>query len=213
MELTFTARGLAARDFFRDLAGLDRIEGSASLTAVVRGRGNSQQELVSTLQGAAGVSVNKGSIRGLDVSAMATAVQEAALPGWPLQDSSDTKFDNLSAKFGIADGIATMPEMKLDGAAIALTGKGEVDLLRRDLDLTFTAKPVEAEAEAIAIGVTGPWSRPKIAEASEAQAAAGGGKPGIAQKIDKAVDDIATSKPVQSVKKGTKKLFRKLFGN
>ncbi len=213
MELTITAKAIGARDFFRDLAGLDRIEGEASLTAVVKGRGDSQQEMVSTLEGAVGVSVDKGSIRGLDAAAVAAAVQESALPGWPLQDSSDTQFDNLSAKFTVADGIAAMPEMKLDGAAIALTGKGEVDLLRRDLDLTFTAKPAAAGAAPTAIGVTGPWGRPKIAEAQETQAAAGGAKPGIAQKIDKAVDDIAASKPVQSVKKGTKKIFRKLFGN
>jgi hypothetical protein len=101
--------------------------------------------------------------------------------------------------------------MQLDGAEITLTGKGDVDLLRRDLDLAIAAKP--ANAEAAAITITGPWGRPGFAENNRPQAATASGKPGIAQKIDKTVDDIATSKPVQSVKRGTKKLFRKLFGN
>ncbi len=211
LEVTFTARGVAARDFFRDLTGLDRIDGTASLTAVLSGAGRTQQEMVSTLEGAAGINVDKGGIRGLDASAMAAAVRKAPLTGWPLQDTSVTNFDSLSVKAGIADGIVGLSELKIDGAAIALTGKGEVDLLRRDLDLAVTAEA--AGAEATEIKITGPWGRPKLADADEPKAATGAGKPGIAREIDKAVNDIATSKPVQSVKRGTRKLYRKLFGN
>ena len=70
-----------------------------------------------------------------------------------------------------------------------------------------------AEVEPTNVAVTGPWGRPKFAEAGAAQAATGGGKPKIVREIGKAVDDIAASKPVQSVKRGTRKLYRKLFGN
>jgi AsmA protein len=208
LEVTFIARGVAARDFFRDLTGLDRIDGTATLTAALNGAGQTQQELVSTLEGAAGIRVDKGGIRGLDASAIAAAVRKAPLTGWPQQDSNVTNFDSLSAKAGIADGIVSFSELKLDGAAIALTGKGEADLLRRDLDLAVTAQP--AAAEATDIKITGPWGRPKFAEAG---GAASGGKPKIVREIGKAVDDIAASKPVQSVKRGTRKLYRKLFGN
>ncbi|MGQ0484563.1 MAG: AsmA family protein [Hyphomicrobiales bacterium] len=211
LDLTFSASGVKARDFFNDFSGLDRIDGTASLTAVVNGSGNTEQEMVSTLEGAAAIGVDKGGIRGLDAAAMAAAVRDAPLSGWPLQESSVTKFDSLSAEAGIADGIVSLSELKLDGAAIALTGKGEVDLLRRDLDLAIKAEP--AGAEATLIKITGPWGRPKLAEADQPKAAAQAGKSGIARKIDKAVDDIATSRPVQSVKRGTKKLYRKLFGN
>lgn len=213
MEVTFTARGVAARDFLRDLAGLERLDGTASLTAVLNGSGNNQQEMVSTLEGAAAISVDKGSIRGLDVSAVAAAATQAPLTGWPLRDSNATEFDSLSAKFGIADGIAALSEFKLNDAEIALTGKGEIDLLRRDLDLAFALKFVGAEVEPTNVAVTGPWGQPKFAEAGAAQAATGGGKPKIVREIGKAVDDIAASKPVQSVKRGTKRLYRKLFGN
>ncbi len=213
MEVTFTAWGVAARDFLRDLAGLERIDGTASLTAVLNGAGHNPQEMVSTLEGAAAIRVDKGSIRGLDASAVAAAATEAPLTGWPLRDSNATEFDSLSAKFGIADGIAALSEFKLDDAEIALTGKGEIDLLRRDLDLAFALKFVGAEVEPTNVTVTGPWGRPKFAEAGGAQAATGGGKPKIVREIGKAVDDIAASKPVQSVKRGTRKLYRKLFGN
>ena len=117
-------------NLLRTWAGLDRIDGTASLTAVLSGSGHTQQEMVSTLEGAAGINVGMGGIRGLDASAMAAAVREAPLTGWPMQDTSVTKFDSLSVKAGIADGIVSLSELKLDGAAIALTGKGEVDLLR-----------------------------------------------------------------------------------
>jgi AsmA protein len=106
MEVTFTARGVSARDFLRDFAGLDRIEGEASLTAVLKSRGNSQQEMISTLRGPAAISVNKGAIRGLDASAVAAAAVEAPLAGWPLRESNVTEFDSLSAEFAIDDGIA-----------------------------------------------------------------------------------------------------------
>lgn len=213
MEVTFTARGVSARDFFRDFAGLDRIEGEASLTAVLKSRGDSQQEMISTLRGPAAISVNKGAIRGLDASAVAAAAVEAPLAGWPLRESNVTEFDSLSAEFAIDDGIASVAKFTLDGDGLGLAGRGEVDLLRRNLDLAFAVKLGEAQVEPVDIGVTGPWDRPKIAEAEAAQAANGSGKPKIVREIGKAADEIAASKPVQSVKRGTKKLWRKLFGN
>ena len=213
MEVTFTARGVSARDFFGDFAGLDRIEGEASLTAVLIGRGNSQQEMISTLRGPAAISVSKGAIRGLDASAVAAAAVEAPLAGWPLRESNVTEFDGLSAEFAIDDGIASLGKFTLDGGELGLTGKGEVDLLRRNLDLAFAVRLGGAEVAPVNIGVTGPWDRPKIAEAEAAQAASGSGKPKIVREIGKAVDEIAASKPVQSVKRGTKKLWRKLTGN
>ncbi|HLF21493.1 MAG TPA: AsmA family protein [Aestuariivirga sp.] len=213
MEVTFTARGVSARDFFRDFAGLDRIEGEASLTAVLKSRGDSQQEMISTLRGPAAISVNKGAIRGLDASAVAAAAVEAPLAGWPLRESNVTEFDSLSAEFAIDDGIAGLATFTLDGDGLGLAGRGEVDLLRRNLDLAFAVRLGEAEIAPVDIGVTGPWDRPKIAEAEAAQAANGSGKPKIVREIGKAADEIAASKPVQSVKRGTKKLWRKLFGN
>jgi AsmA protein len=213
MEVTLTARGVSARDFFRDFAGLDRIEGEASLTAVLKSRGNSQQEMISTLRGPAAISVNKGAIRGLDASAVAAAAVEAPLAGWPLREFNVTEFDRLSAEFAIDDGIASLAKFRLDGDGLGLAGRGEVDLLRRNLDLAFAVELGEAEVAPVDIGITGPWDRPKIAEAEAAQAANGRAKPKIVRKIGEAVDDIAASKPVQSVKRGTKKLYRKLFGN
>lgn len=211
MEVTFTARGVSARDFLRDFAGLDRIEGEASLTAVLKSRGGSQQEMISTLQGPATIGVKRGAIRGLDTSAVAAAAVQAPLSGWPLRESNVTEFDSLSAEFAIGDGIAGLSTFDLDGDGHGLAGKGEVDLLRRNLDLAFAVRLGDAAVEPVDIAVTGPWDRPKIAEAEAV--VGGGGKPRIVREIGEAVDDIAASKPVQSVKRGTKKLWRKLTGN
>ncbi len=211
MEVTFTARGVAARDFLGDFAGLDRIEGEALLTAVLKSRGNSQQEMISTLRGPAAIKISKGSIRGLDASAAAAAAVEAPLSGWPLRESNATEFDTLSAEFAVDDGIASLSAFTLDGDGLNLTGRGDVDLLRRNLDLAFAVGLGAADVAPVNIGVTGPWDRPKIAET--AAVATASGKPKIVREIGKAADEIAASKPVQSVKRGTKKLWRKLFGN
>jgi AsmA protein len=193
MEVTFTARGVSARDFFRDFAGLDRIEGEASLTAVLKSRGDSQQEMISTLRGPAAISVNKGAIRGLDASAVAAAAVEAPLAGWPLRESNVTEFDSLSAEFAIDDGIASVAKFTLDGDGLGLAGRGEVDLLRRNLDLAFAVKLGEAQVEPVDIGVTGPGP---AETPSRGTGGNGSGKPKIVREIGKAADEIAASKPV-----------------
>jgi hypothetical protein len=91
-----------------------------------------------------------------------------------------------------------------------LEGKGDIDLLRRDLDLAIEARPADAEQPVIFM-IKGPWARPQIALASQSKGTAA--KPRIIREIGEAVDTVKTSRPVQSVKRGTRKIYRKLFGN
>jgi AsmA protein len=210
MELTITAQDVEARDLLRDFAGLDRIEGNASLTAVLKGSGGNQQQMISTLAGPAAIRIAGGTIRGVDAVSTLDSVRAGPVAGWPFRNEDAAPFEIMSVTAALTDGVATLSELKLDGSSLLLEGKGDIDLLRRDLDLAIEARPADAEQPVIFM-IKGPWARPQIALASQSKGTAA--KPRIIREIGEAVDTVKTSRPVQSVKRGTRKIYRKLFGN
>lgn len=162
-ELTLDAEGLtfgvlATRPLFTWL------ESGTTLSMKVSGKGKSEADIVSTLQGEAEISAATGTLRGVDIRATTTAVAAAVQEGWP--QNGTTQFDSMQAKFTIADGIANATAMELSSPALKLTGKGEVDILRQALDLRFEPRVLTGTTASamlpVAIAVRGPWASPKI---------------------------------------------------
>ena len=140
------------------------LTGSYGVALKVAGTGASEQEIVSTLKGDAEINATTGSLRGIDVRAAVAKAGAAVLDGWP--SGGTTAFDTAAAKFTLADGIATVVAMSLDGASVRLTGRGEIDLLRRALDLKFDPRFVTGGTSSsglpVAVVVRGAWAAPKI---------------------------------------------------
>src|SRR5207302_298264 len=81
-------------------AGSDRLSGSGGFDIAVAGRGKSQQEIVNALGGKGAVSFAKGTIRGIDLAALARNVEQAVAGG----AGGETEFSQLTGSFVIANG-------------------------------------------------------------------------------------------------------------
>lgn len=169
VQMTLEAKGFDGLRLLKDYAGLDRFEGVAGATLNLSGRGRSQQELVSSLNGTASFSFANGAVRGVDIEAMVKAVGTDILTGWRQGPDAKTPFDALSAGFTVVNGIATTNDINFTSPVLSVSGGGLVDLPRQTLNLkvspTLTlaaAQNIDLAGLAVPIIVKGPWANPKI---------------------------------------------------
>ncbi len=166
------ATGISGGRLLRDLAGMTSLRGRLDASLSLAASGASQREMVSMLKGEARLRFADGAIRGVNVARLVRTVREAVVNGWKKAPREKTDFAELSASFRIADGIAGTKDLRMIGPLVRLTGSGEVDLLRRRLDLRVNPKLVgslkgqggrmELAGLPVPVIVRGPWDNPKI---------------------------------------------------
>lgn len=147
--------------------GMPWLKGPTSMSLDVSGTGRTQQEIVGTLKGTAAITNATGILVGPDLKAMLAAVSQRILDGWLAAGSGNTALSTLAATFTIADGIATTSDLRLESPGISVTATGEVDLLRRAVDLKAEPRLVAegsgtAVSLPVAVAVKGPWGTPRI---------------------------------------------------
>jgi AsmA protein len=123
--------------------------------------------LMRTLTGTAELSARQGAISGLNVEQLLKRLEQR-----PLSINSDfrrgrTPFDRLIATAKIAQGKATIEDMRIEGGAIRLALGGSASIPARDLALRGTAALVSAAADArpgfeLPFVVQGSWDDPII---------------------------------------------------
>ena len=167
---TFRFNGVSARPFLTDLAGFDYLSGKLSGEVDVKTLGRSQLEMVGNLTGLANLNFRQGKVHGIDLVKLLELVQKGIVSGWQFDENATTDFVELVAKFMIVDGIAGVRQLSMKGPLVEVVGKGEVDLLRQRLDLSFNGGLVKRKAgkEAsvlkipVPLVVKGSWQSPKI---------------------------------------------------
>ena len=163
--LGFRGEGVEAEKLFPALTGVTFLSGQGNVVASLSGSGQSQQEIIGTLRGSAELSLSGGALAGVAISDGLSVVSQRILDGWPSGPAARTDFDKLSAKLALADGIATIKSFNLDSAELAMSGSGDIDLLRRSVDLRMDPRlksGIDAAGLPVAIAVTGPWDAPKL---------------------------------------------------
>jgi AsmA protein len=148
-----------------ELFGLRRLEGKGNLSLAVEASGDSVLALARTLSGTANLIARPGAITGFNVEQLLKRLEQR-----PLSIAGDfrrgrTPFEKLDVVLRIADGIATVEDMKLEGGAIRLAVGGTASIPMRDLDLKGTASLVAASGEGAAsfelpFVVQGRWDDP-----------------------------------------------------
>jgi AsmA protein len=164
--LVLSSKGSAAQ-LLGAIAGISWLDGQTQFNATLAGSGNTQQEMISTLKGEAQVKVTDGRLRGFGVAQGLAAVAREMQNGWPGVGKGETPFNSLAASFTVGDGIANMKTFKLESPDLSMSGAGEIDLLRRAVDLRVdprlvTATSGETAGLPVAIVVKGPWGSPRI---------------------------------------------------
>jgi AsmA protein len=211
LQLIVDAQGIKGETFLSEFAGVDWLAGYTGLQASLRVSGHNQREMMSTLAGKFRIDVSDGEITGLNIVDMFSTVSRALSDGWGEGPENLTSFDRAEASFVIGDGIARTADVQVSGPAFAVTGGGEMDMLRRALDFKFDPKVITGNNETtglpVQIAVKGPWQAPKIYPDVE----------GIFDDPEAAYDTLrdlgVSEKTFKEIGKTGKKLFKDLFGN
>ena len=143
------------------LTGVTALSGTGNLNLEISAQGQTQEELVSTLKGAASLSLNRGQLAGSDIGGTIAAVRERILDGWTAVPGG-TPVDSLSATASLADGLATLGASELATPGLRMSLSGTVDLLRRALDLKAELLPPETAPLPVPVIVQGNWAAPRI---------------------------------------------------
>ena len=147
------------------------VSGSALLVRAdlnLTAEGESERELMSSLDGKLVVSAEGGRLAGLSFARLAAAIEAVAdvanLPTL-LQDAvagGETEFVSLNGEATVSDGVVTFDTLTAEVDGALLSGQGTVELPRRRTSLDFTVVLVDRpELPPFAMEVAGPWTAPR----------------------------------------------------
>jgi AsmA protein len=148
-----------------DVFGFRRIDGKGTLSIDIDGSGSSVLAVTRTLNGTAELTGNQGGLVGFNVEQLLRRLERRPLSGGGDFRNGRTPFDTLDVKIKINQGVATVQEMRLEGASVRLAVGGTASIPARDFDLKGTAALLaSANAPAAAFElpfiVHGPWDDP-----------------------------------------------------
>lgn len=158
---------LAMKPFLTDSLGIDRIEGTGTVTLNVNATGRSPNALMHALAGKGGVLFKNGRIRGVDLASVARTIKSTLL-GSATGSSARTDFTEMGGTFMIAKGVMTNKNFRLLGPFIRMTGAGTVNLGAQTIDFVVSPKVVASSKGqggkkdlggiGIPFRIYGPWS-------------------------------------------------------
>lgn len=164
--------GVQALPLLSDVASFDAIDGRMVAKIDARGRGTNPRAIMSTLHGAADLSVQDGELRSVNIAKMIRFVAAGTLNGWQENKAEKTDLTQLTAFFRLENGKASTDNLRVLGPLVRVTGTGTADLAAKTLQLRVEPKLVLSlegqggAADPVGLGVPvvvqGPWSAPSI---------------------------------------------------
>jgi AsmA protein len=164
--------GVRALPLLSAAADFDKLDGRLQAKIDVRSTGQSQQAIMSNLQGKVTANFQDGAIRGLNVAQMIRSLTSGTLSGWQASQEQSTDLSQLSASFRIDKGLATTADLNLIGPLVKMTGSGAIDVgaktlaLRVDPKLVLTTEGQGRAGDPVGLGIPvvidGPWASPSI---------------------------------------------------
>jgi len=143
---------VALQPFFTDTIGVKQIAGIGTIKLDVASQGATTGAVMHGLTGKGAIAFRDGQLRGVDLGAVARAIQRvlngAAGPG------SFTDYSTMSGSFQVADGVLTSNDFALKGPLAQMTGSGAVDIGNRAID--FRIVPVVLKL-GLPFRIKGPW--------------------------------------------------------
>src|SRR4051812_30321347 len=181
-----------------ELFGIRRLEGKGNLMLSVEASGASVLALTRTIGGTANLTARQGGISGFNVEQLLKRLEQR-----PLSMAGDfrrgrTPFDSLNVTLRIAQGTASVEDMRLEGGPVRLALGGSSSIPARDLDLKGTASLVSAGDDPLfelPFVVQGPWDDPIILPDAQSLIR----RSGAAAPLLEAVRDRKTRDTVRSI--------------
>ncbi|WP_019933772.1 AsmA family protein [Oceanimonas smirnovii] len=127
-------------ELLNDAAGIDSLEGRASVALNVAGRGLTERAIKQSLTGTSRVEFADGALRGVNIAAMIRRGY-AQVKGLPVPNDNEpqkTDFSALTADFDIGKGKVSTQNLNLASPLLRVKGEGETSLLDSTLDVLFS---------------------------------------------------------------------------
>lgn len=162
-QLSFT--GVDLETCIGELFGLRRIEGKGDLAIVLEGGGTNVLGLTRTLNGTIAMEGRQGALTGLNVEQLLRRLERRPLSGGNEFRTGRTPFEKLNVSIKVAQGIAAVEDVSLQGPAVRLALAGSASIPSRDLDLKGTASLIDTAKDGqggfdLPFVVQGPWDDP-----------------------------------------------------
>ena len=150
------ATSVEMESLLNDLAGINRFTGKADTDLEFLSSGNSLHAIMNGLSGKGGLSMARGTIKGIDLD---------SLMRQGLATGGTTVFDSLSASYTMENGNLFNSDLLLRLPVISASGEGRIGLGARDIDYLFTPRTASADSGGgvvIPVRIRGPWADPRI---------------------------------------------------
>ena len=121
------------------LFGLRRLEGKGNIALTVDGSGDSVLGVTQTLNGTANLTAMNGALAGLNVEQLLRRLERRPLSGGGEFRTGRTPFDKMTVALKINQGVVSVEDVKIEGAAVVLGLIGSASIPARELDLKGTA--------------------------------------------------------------------------
>jgi hypothetical protein len=134
---------------------------SASVT--LTSAGASQAELAGRLGGSGSLTLANAAWALPSLEAVLQNVSGSIVSDWSGAPSKPARVDAISASFTLADGIAATSDLRISTPGFEVNGTGEIDVLRRALDLKLEAARADGKpAFPVPLILQGAWSAPRL---------------------------------------------------
>ncbi len=146
----FDMGAVQAEPMSLDLFKHDNLLGLGSFTFDFNASGNSQEAIMSSLDGTGDFDLADGLIKGVNLGKLARAAAQLSEGFNPaaLQSivatargpSETTDFSQFLSNFTIANGLVNIPAISLNGDYVTMTGKGSVNLPAQAIDISLSPR-------------------------------------------------------------------------
>jgi AsmA protein len=159
--------GVNLQHCLSQLFDINLLSGSGDLAFSVTSSGRSVKELAGNLSGNVSVAATQGSVSGLDVEQVMRRLKRSPLARGGDLRAGRTPFDKLNIRLRIAQGLATIDDVALEGPNVRLAVTGTSSIPEREFNLAGTANLISAEPDAaplfeLPFTVKGQWTSPSI---------------------------------------------------
>lgn len=230
-------QGVSALPFLRDAANFEWLSGKANVALNLAANGQSQLQLVESLNGNAAFRFADGAVVGFNLPGALHGLANGDFSGFRKSPSEKTDFSALAASFTVTNGVAQNQDLQLLSPLLRVSGAGSVHMPERTVDYTVKPKLVaslegqngnatESGIE-VPVRITGSWDRPSYRPDLKGVLSDPGkavdtikelGKKYKGKSVNEIADDLlgktdddATGDKANT-KKAAKNLLNKLFG-
>jgi hypothetical protein len=171
--LKLAVRGLDYGRLQKTLYGRTQAGGSVDIHADLNGAGDRIRDIYRALEGEIVLVAGESATTAPALDVWNIGLVGAMAPG--LGEDAEMKLACFIADFTVKGGVATAAPLFADTDALAIEGKGRIDLPEQAIDMVFTPQPKSAALLKLAapVRVEGPLAHPRIAPE----------KPGAVKKI------------------------------